>query len=130
MAYLLSNSKNDQSKKEDPFSYLGEVLNKQLVPAEKKAFFWSLLNRKRLQKWDLLLSPSKYMLCVMDICSSDSKTDHAICIVDNWIFDLNFKKALLLLQKSLDICGSSNDWKTKFTNATRGYLLTAQKAVV
>ena len=130
LAYLLSNSKNDQSKEEDPFSYFGMVLKEQLIPAENKAFFWSLLNRKRLREWDTLLSPRKYLLCLVGIRSSDNKTDHAICIVGNWIFDSYFKVALPLSKESLDICASSNDRKTKFTNVTRGYLLTAQKAVV
>ena len=59
---------------------------------------------------------------------SDNEMDHTIYIFDNWIFKSNFE--LPLSQESLDICASSSDQKTKFTNVTRGHLLTAHKTVV
>ena len=63
------------------------------------------------------------MLCILGVRSSDNKTDHAICIVENWIFDSNFEKALELKQESLDICCSSIDRNTGFTKATKGIVL-------
>ena len=76
------------------------------------------------------LLPQKNMPCVVGIRLSDNEMDHTIYIFDNWIFKSNFEKALPLSQESLDICASSSDQKTKFTNVTRGHLLTAHKTVV
>ena len=59
------------------------------------------------------------MPCVVGIRLSDNEMNHTIYILDNWIFKSNFEKALPLSQESLDICASSSDQKTKFTNATR-----------
>ena len=58
------------------------------------------------------------MPCVVGIRLSDNEMDHTIYIFDNWIFKSNFEKALPLSQESLDICASSSDQKTKFTNVT------------
>ena len=60
-----------------------------------------------ISNWDVLVESKKYMLCVLGIESSDGKTDHAITIVGDWIFDSNCERALRLSQESLDICSSS-----------------------
>jgi hypothetical protein len=69
------------------------------------------------------LREALYMLCVCGIQSSDGKTDHAVCIFGNWIFDSNFKKALPLNMESLNLCSSSADQATTFVRVTRGHLL-------
>jgi len=63
------------------------------------------------------------MMCLFGVHSSDGKTDHAICIVGNWIFDSNLERALPLTMESLDICSSSAERQCKFVGFTRGYIL-------
>jgi hypothetical protein len=82
------------------------------------------LRKKEIySNWDTLVDAPKYRLCLLGIESSDGKTDHAICVIGNWIFDSNFEKALPLTKESLDICASSAERKSVFVKVTRGYLL-------
>jgi hypothetical protein len=62
----------------------------------------------------------------LGIKSFDGKTDHAICIVGNWIFDETFTNALKLCKSSLDLCSSSGKRITKFAGVTHGYMLKAR----
>jgi hypothetical protein len=76
-----------------------------------------------LNKWDVLVHAPTYRMCVIGIQSTDGKTDHAITIVGNWIFDSTFERALPLTRESLDLCSSSADRNTCFAGVTRGYML-------
>jgi hypothetical protein len=123
LAYHFSSTKNNRENEANPMGYVENILRNGLDRDERRVFTWSKLNKKRLKTWNTLMSPNAYMLCIIGVRSSDNKTDHAICIVKNWIFDSNFEKALELTAKSLDICCSSSDRKTGFTRATQGFLL-------
>ena len=123
IAWKLNCTKEDKTKEANPMGYVEELLSNGLTREERQSFKWLKLNNKRLKTWNTLISSQKYLLSIVGIRSSDNKTDHAICIVNNWIFDSNFEKALELKQESLDICCSSSDRKTGFTKATQGFLL-------
>jgi hypothetical protein len=45
-----------------------------------------------------------YLACIQ---GNDGKEDHCIAVYGDWIFDLNFPKALRLTKESLDLCCSS-----------------------
>ena len=124
LAVLLGSTRRDESKMENPMAYVGNILQKDTVHSERKTFEYLALNTKRLRRWDPLVSPKEYLLCIVGIRSSDGKSDHAICIVNGeWIFDSNFEKALSFDAISLDLCSSSEDRATKFVEMTRGHLL-------
>jgi hypothetical protein len=125
LGYLLHSTRDDRTKEADPMGYLELVLRTKLNANDAKGIYWCKLNKKKLRDWDPLSSPKECLLCVFGIRSSDNKTDHAICIVKNWIFDSNFQKALPLTRESLDLCASSSERKTSFTNVTRGLLVKA-----
>ena len=69
------------------------------------------------------MESKKYLLCVLGIELSDGKTDHAITIVGDWIFDSNCERALRLSRELLDICSSSITRNSTFVKVTRGYML-------
>jgi hypothetical protein len=127
LAKLLSGTKDDVSKTANPMMYLRTFFQTKMDKAERSRMQYMALGRKRMKTWNMILSPKEYILCVLGIESSDGKTDHAICIVDGWIFDSTFKKALVLSAESLDICSSDSDRSTKFSRCTRGHLLKARQ---
>jgi hypothetical protein len=69
------------------------------------------------------MDSQKYLMCLLGLQSDDHKTDHAISIAGNWIFDSNFEYALPLTQDSLDMCCSSDSRKSKFVGVTRVCML-------
>ena len=106
--------------------FLAGVFQNELTPEERKQIQYVHLGKKKLKGWDPIISPAEYLLCAVGIRSSDGKTDHAICIVDGWIFDATLEKALPLTMESLNICSSSSHHSTNFVEVTRGCLLMAR----
>lgn len=123
LANFINATKNDKTKVLNPFDYFAEVIRAHMTKDDKKEFQLLLLNRERKKTWDIFTSPKNSLMCVVGIHSDDGKTDHAISIVGDWIFDSNFEKALPLTQESLDICSSSAERDSKFVRVTHGYLL-------
>ena len=77
-----------------------------------------------MKSWDTIRDSVKHSLCLLGVRGKDGKTDHAVCVVGEWIFDSNLEKALPLTKVSLDICCSSGDGTiTEFDSVTRGILL-------
>ena len=87
------------------------------------------LKKIKNKNFDILKESRNYLLCIVGLRSSDGKTDHAICVVNDWIFDSNYEKALPLNEKSLNICCSSDDRNSTFVEITRGYVLQAYKNI-
>jgi hypothetical protein len=123
LAWLLASSKDKTEKILNPLEYVRKVFQEEMNTSEGRNFEYVLLGYQKMKRWDPLESSKEYMLCVCGIQSSDGKTDHAVCIVGNWIFDSNFKKALSLNMESLNLCSSSADCATTFVTVTRGHLL-------
>ena len=59
---------------------------------------------------------SRMVLCCLH--GEDGMEDHCIALYNNWIFDSNFKKALLLTRKLLDLCCSTDDVVSSFRGCT------------
>ena len=62
----------------------------------------------------------KYTLCVLGLKAVDGKTDHAIAVVRQFVFDTNLPNALPLNAKTLDFCCSSDDSPGQFETVWRG----------
>ena len=100
-----------------------EVINNQSNKEERKAFTIVKFEKIKKKEWNILVDSKEYMLCLLGIESTDGKTDHAITIVGDWIFDSNCERALRLSKESLDICSSSFNRDSYFVKPTRGYML-------
>ena len=68
-----------------------------------------------------------YMLCVLALKSKDGKTDHAVAICNNYLFDTNFANALPLQEKALDYCCSADASEGSFEMVWRGIALKNHK---
>jgi hypothetical protein len=73
------------------------------------------LNARRENKtlFDLLSVP-KDCLVMACIKGQDGKEDHCVCVYNEWIFDSNFDKAIVLSDEGLGICCSSVNETTRF----------------
>jgi hypothetical protein len=123
LAHHLRTSKNDKTKELNPMEYFFHVVKKNMTTADNREFEVLKLKTSLLKSWDTLSSPKDYIMCVLGIRSDDGKSDHAISIVKDWIFDTNFEKALPLTIDSLNLCSSSSERDCKFVCVTTGYLL-------
>jgi hypothetical protein len=85
-----------------------------------------IIKKIRNKQFDILKDSRNYLLSIVGVRSSDGKTDHAICVVSDWIFDSNYEKALPLNEESLNTCCSSDDRNSTFVEITRGYVLEAR----
>jgi hypothetical protein len=94
---------------------------------EQQLFKYRRLTNVELLEWNLFKDAPKFHLCALGVMSSDGKTDHAIAIVNKWIFDANFERGLPLTVKSLNLCCSSSGRPTTFVKVTRGYVLEDRK---
>jgi hypothetical protein len=65
-------------------------------------------------------------MCLVGLQSSDGKTDHAVAVTENWIFDSNLNHALPLTKESLDLCCSDGENESTFVKITRGCMLKKQ----
>jgi hypothetical protein len=127
LARLISSTiGNQEAGLTNPMKVMGQVLQQNTYKEERQQFEYIALNNKKRRHWCPLELPKAYLLCICGVQSSDGKTDHAICIVQNWIFDSNFDRALPLTIELLNICCSSCDRKTDFVRITRGHLLRAR----
>ena len=61
-------------------------------------------------------------LAIITLKSEDGKTDHAIGLHDNKIWDANMHKALPLTRSALDYCCSSDAVETRFVSVHSGLL--------
>ena len=62
-------------------------------------------------------------MCLVGLLSNDAKTDHAVAVASNWIFDSNMERALPLSRESLDLCCSDAERKSTWLGVTRVSLL-------
>jgi hypothetical protein len=66
-----------------------------------------------------------YLLCMLGILSSDTKTIHAIFIADGWAFE-DFSHQKGIAAHSLNLCSSSMDHATNFVKVDTGRMLKAR----
>ena len=121
LAWYLNSAKSCKRTDEKAFDFFRTVMIERMTDSERNTL--EVIHRPKEGDWNMLIDAPKYLLCILGIRSMDGKTDHCICVVNPWIFDSNFTKALPLTNESLDICASSSERKTSYAGITRGYLL-------
>ena len=117
LANILCN--NVQAHVDKGFEFFQSTMNPQkLVKREKRLFQFMELKANPLH-WNYMEEAGKYYMVLAGLLSDDSKTDHAVAIAGNWIFDSNFKFALPLSKESLDLCCSDESRSNHFIGFTR-----------
>ena len=91
LAYFLSTYKMNKLKETYPMEDFVRTMRKHMMPEQINQFAMVKFTKAMKKKWDVLQSPLAHMMCLFGVHSSDGKTDHAICIVGNWIFDSNLE---------------------------------------
>jgi hypothetical protein len=76
-----------------------------------------------VSKWNIINDSKQYVMCLVGLYSSDSKTDHAVLIAGDWIFDSNFEYALPLCKDFLDLCCYLDQKETTYDGVTRVCML-------
>ena len=81
---------------------------------------WLQPNRISSNNHPILTDISPYPTLV-SLQANDGGIEHAVTVVDNWIFDSNCTRALPLTQDNLDHCCSTKESKGKFKRVFHGY---------
>ena len=123
LANILCNDIVSGCKDEMGFSYFQHVMDpKKLARKERRSFQFMKL-KSCPKRWNIMEDSKEYLMCLIGLLSDDSKTDHAVAVTGNWIFDSNLEHALPLCKESLDLCCSDNNHKNHCVGATRVVML-------
>jgi hypothetical protein len=79
------------------------------------------LRPSKLQRGHDILQSATENIMIVSLHGYDGKVDHAVTIVNGWIFDSNFDRALCFNKANLDLCCSSDDIRCEFIEINRGY---------
>lgn len=96
--------------------------SKRLEKNERRAFQFVKL-KSNPKRWNVLEDSKEYLMCLVGLISDDSKTDHAVAISGNWIFDSNLEYAIPLTKESLDLCCSDDSHQNEYVGVTRVFML-------
>jgi hypothetical protein len=121
ISFFINSMQANQRSDNEAFTMFHKKFKERSTKADRRKY--QIIYRPKEGTWNMLIDAPKYPFCLLGIKSMDGKTDHCICVVENWIFDSNFEKALPLTIESLNICASSTDRPTSYAGITRGYLL-------
>jgi hypothetical protein len=123
LASILCNDVISGNKMDNGFAFFQQVMDsKKLEKKERRAFQFMRL-KSHPQHWDILEDSKKYLMCLVGLIGDDAKTDHAVAIAGNWIFDSNLEHALPLCKESLDLCCSDNNHKNQCVGVSRVVML-------
>jgi hypothetical protein len=121
LAFSLCNDLENGRKMECGFEFFQNCMDSsKLEKQERRKIQFSKL---KSGVSNILNDSKEYVMCLVGLYSSDSKTDHSVSIAGDWIFDSNFEYALTLCKESLDLCCSSDQKKTTFVGVTRVCML-------
>jgi hypothetical protein len=124
IAYCLVNDLNHGYKMERGFEIFAKILHStRLERRENQHFQYCSLKKNKIRAWDILVDSKEYMMCLVGVQSVDGKTDHAIAVAGDWIFDSNISHALPLTRESLDYCCSDSETESKYLKVTRACML-------
>ena len=124
IAFLLCNDLKSGNKQQQGFEFFQSVLEpKNLLKNERRDFQFAKVKKNRLAAWSLFEETKNCVMCLVGLLSSDAKTDHAVAVAGNWIFDSNMERALPLSRESLDLCCSDAERKSTWLGVTRVSLL-------
>jgi hypothetical protein len=106
LAFNLCNDLENGRKNECGFEFFQNCMDSlKLEKQERRKIQFAKLKRG-VSKWNIINDSKEYEMSLVALYSSDSKTDHAVSIAGDWIFDSNFEYALPLCKESLDLCCS------------------------
>ena len=95
-----------ESEAVNPIYFANAILKNEKLKGEPR-FYYSLSKYKKKRSYDILTAISEKFTKIQ-LMDSLGNVNHVISVVGYWIFDLNYKKALVLNRESLDmICAPS-----------------------
>jgi hypothetical protein len=104
LAFNLCNDLENGRKFECGFEFFQNCMDlSKLEKQERRKIQFAKL-KSGVSKWNIINDSKQYVMCLVGLYSSDSKTDHAVLIAGDWIFDSNFEYALPLCKDSLELC--------------------------
>jgi hypothetical protein len=91
LAFNLCNDLENGRKNECGFEFFQNCMDlSKLEKQERRKIQFAKL-KSGVSKWNIINDSKKYVMCLVGLYSSDSKTDHAVSIAGDWIFDSNFE---------------------------------------
>jgi hypothetical protein len=124
LAFNLCNNMENGRKFECGFEFFQNCMDSSKLEKQERIKIQFAKLKSCVSKWNIINDSKQYVMCLMvGLYSSDSKTDHAVSIAGDWIFDSNFEYALPLCKDSLDLCCSLDQKKTTYVGVTRASML-------
>jgi hypothetical protein len=123
LASILCNDVLSGYKMDNGFTFFKQVMDPQKLEKKERRAFQFMKLKGHPQYWDILEDSKKYLMCLVGLIGNDAKTDHAVAIAGNWIFDSNLEHALPLCKESLDLCCSDNNHKNQCVGVSRVVML-------
>ena len=124
IAHILCNDLGKGNREDTGFDWFKHCTEPvRLEKSERRQFQYMHVKNQKLKSWDVLVDSKEYLMCLVGLQGSDGKTDHAVAVAGNWIFDSNFEHALPLSKQSLDLCCSDGETKCSFVKITRACML-------
>ena len=124
ISFTLTNDLHKGHKMEVGFEFFQTMLQPDHLTAnEKRELQFMKLKPRYIHSWQILEDSKKYIMSLIGLLSDDGKTDHAVAVAGDWIFDSNFPCALPLTQDSLDKCCSDVSRRSKCLQTTHVYML-------
>jgi hypothetical protein len=118
LAFNLCNNLENGRKFECGFEFFQNCMDSSKLEKEERRKIQFAKLKSGVSKWNIIDDSKQYVMCLVGLYSCDSKTDHAVLIAGDWIFDSNFEYALPLCKDSLDLCCSSDQKKTTYVGVT------------
>jgi hypothetical protein len=107
LAFNLCNDLENGRKFECGFEFFQNCMDSSRLEKQERRKIQFAKLKSSVSKWNNIHDSKQYVRCLVGLYSSDSKTDHAVSIAGDLIFDSNFEHALPLCRDSLDLCCSS-----------------------
>jgi hypothetical protein len=123
LASILCNDVISGNKMDNGFAFFQQVMDPSKLEKQERRAFQFMRLKSHPQHWDILEDSKKYLMCLVGLIGDDGKTDHAVAIAGNWIFDSNLEHALPLCKESLDLCCSDNNHKNQCVGVSRVVML-------
>jgi hypothetical protein len=96
LAFNLCNDLKNGRKFECGFEFFQNCMDSSKLEKQERRKIQFAKLKSGVSKWNIINDSKQYVMCLVGLYSSDSKTDHAVSIAGDWIFDSNFEYALPL----------------------------------
>jgi hypothetical protein len=123
LAFNMCNELENGRKIDCGFEFFQNCMDSSKLEKQERRKMQFAKLKSGVSKWNIINDSKQYVMCLVGLYSSDSKTDNAVSIVGDWIFASNFEYALPLCKDSLDLCCSLDQKKTTFVGVARVCML-------